>query len=361
MNRLRKIGNIRLIDILVAALVVAAAYGILRADVWLFRAGRPIARDLVVSVVADKLAGPDVPLRACDLIIVRDDCDVVYARSAILDPETQWGLVTNMPYLAELASKIVPLFPYEGLVAVPAMPSAIYFYPLSDESSFHIGGRTDCVSQVMLNERYITFGPWNDAREIQSTLTHELIHDQLGNFCVYDEEPGMPNSPAWSERRSVWVEQHTESATVEVLAAQCRYGDKIACGAFWQTIAALSRGSLYTELREARLGFLYEPLMDLLTRDKGERWRAEKSLRHYRGMGPSGVAARDLIIEKYQAGPWLVYVLPGIVRGTPLDTGNEGPAYDSAGNAYTVILGMPFDDTWLMFGWAGRAFLWATT
>lgn len=324
---------------------------------------RPILRDLAITVIADKLAGNEMPLRLCDATYAagRSDCDLVYTRSEAIDEATQWGQVTNSPYLTDLARQIIPYYVQEGvtdslsfgsMIIEPSIPVSIAFVPLIDDNAFHLLGQTNGF-QVILNERYLTFSAWNDERGILSTLVHEMIHDQGGNFL-------FPPSAEWDlGSRSVWVEQHTQSATTEILASMCRMGERVACRAFWMSVGDAARGSYFTELSRAHLGWLYHPTMDLLTRSRTESIRAEKNDRYWRNL-PGGIAQRDAIIAKYQRGPWTNYILPGVVYGIPEEAGTD--CLVQVGNVIgrTSCI-VPFDDTALMFGSFGRFFLWATT
>src|SRR3990172_5304901 len=312
----------------------------------------------------------------------REDCDLVYSRSAPFNPATQWGLVTNSPYLTEAAVNIIPVFVTDNMVSVPEIPTNIYFQPLITADSFHLGGRTDCENYVMTNERYITLSAWNDERDILTTLTHELLHNQDGNFCntpvplpegcviiseggrrYYSCEHGaVPALNEWLENRSVRVESHTASGTVEALAAQCSAGSGLACASFWDNIKGLASGSLRTELNGIGLWGLFDPFLDLFVRSRTESRQADKSMRDYTINGPEGYKQRMEIIAKYYAMPWNVYVVPGIANGALLDTGNLTRVMIPGGEKiYLVVLGMPYDDSQLMFGPVGRMFLRAMT
>jgi len=400
MDRFRKVASVRLLDVLVRPsqwlyrvitlrilLIAIVLFGIYKADAWFLTSGRPVIRDAVIMWLADKMAGGNMPLRICDAQFAegREDCDLVYSRSDELDPGTQWGLVTNSPYLTDWTTKILANFTTENIIWGRARgPLMVAFVPRYDPSSFHVSGQTDCSSFATINERHITFESWNDEKDIISTLTHELIHYQLGNFCV-DPRP-LPETcvfvndasgkrvavackpftavkrmevDQWFMDSSVWVESHTESATIEVLAAMCRRngGQGVECRAFWNSLGGMARGSLYSELKLAGLGFMYEPIRDVLVYNKAETVVADKSFHDYSQYGEEGIAEFDGIVYRYRYMPWNRYVVPGIISWVPLDTGNRRPM---EGRVW-VVMGMLFDDTRLMLGPLGRAFLWAMT
>ena len=162
----------------------------------------------------------------------------------------------------------------------------------------------------------------------------------------------------WFADYSVWVEQHTQSATIEVLAAKCLKGEaSYSCGSFWAAIGDAARGSLFTELNNAGVGFLYDPLMNILVRNRTETVQVEKSNRDWVGQEDQ----RDAIIKKYQAGPWLNYVLPGIIYGQLENAGTITviPMWKDRWGITSNLFA--FDDSAVLFGPAGRAFLWLTT
>ena len=101
--------------------------------------------------------------------------------------------------------------------------------------------------------------------------------------------------------------------------------------------------------------------MDLFVRSRVESRQADKSMRDYTINGPEGYKQRMAIIAKYYAMPWNVYVVPGIVNGALLDTGNLTRAMIPDGEkVYLVVLGMPYDDTRKMMGLL-RPFIWVLT
>jgi len=327
---------------------------------------RPILRDATIVFVSDKLAGGDIPFTTCntnDSVCLGSE-DILYAKSAPTEggPYLQWGLETNSPWFTRFATNTIAFFDYENITNDPRAPGQIIFIPLFTDSSFHLGGRTDCDKSIIVNERYLTWEGWNDMRDLYVTTTHELIHNQRGNFCNYPKpEPGTPGGVIWSDwvnKRSQWVETHTSAATTEVLAAMCRYGDKVACRAFWNDINASARGSLYTRLKQNHLGFLFDPFMNLFVRTHDEALRAEKADRFWRMGGGDGVQEKDAIVQKYQQFPWEEYILPGVLYGIPLDTGNLDRIIIGNGHIVTTVLGMPFDDSAAMFGPVLRTILW---
>lgn len=357
--------------------ISAIVSGLIVGSVWfgffILSPVRPIVRDAVLTVIADKLAGPNIPVTVCEPLTAGPDCDLVYTGGSDAsrsltpagDAESEWGLVTNSTFLTNMTHMISPFFTYELLTDKVKDPVAVIFIPRAGDDSLNNLGQVIYGIVVLLNERMLYFEPWNDAKTIQATLTHELIHIQGGNF-LYSPEPlpascyvvmddgqskyfcavesDIPKLFEWASRRSVWVEQHTQAATVEVLAAMCNSGDRLACSSFWDDFGRATSGSLEVELKSVGLQALYQPFMNVMTRNSVERSRAEKALRYWVRY-PGG---RDAIVLKYGQGPWVNYILPYIVHGRLLDTGNTYQVDEGYG--YKAVIGMPFDDIEVRLG-----------
>lgn len=288
-----------------------------------------MVRDLTVAYIAEKKAGEKIPY------------EVDYSMSQYFDV---YGIVTNSFYLNEQVRLIIPFFSYEKINEMPNYPGAIIFEPMPIYRSFHILGTAqtpvfdDDIGVVHINERFI-LDEWRiDERQMLSTLVHELIHFQRGNFLG-----GPPNYV-----HHVNYEANTQSATIEVLAAMCGYKNDVACKAFWDEIYSYSRGSLRMRMRRWHLEQWYYPIADLLWWDDVDRRAADKSLRFW--MGDEDLKDELYsIIGSYQQRPWERVVIPGIL-GTPLDTGLETKCEVTGGGIQCDPSLMPFDDTQDMLG-----------
>ena len=292
---------------------------------WLSDA-RIVLRDTAIAMIADRLAGEGVPI---DVPHSTNDDQIFLV----------YNTFTNAPLLAEWAYQIVPFFATEH-VGGRIYPEVIILAPFVMERSFVVAGNTDCEGRrVNVNDRFL-----DDQADLLTTLTHELIHDQMGNFCTPPD--------GYSGDRSVWVESHTTTATVEVTAAMCRYGNQIACQSFWQQISQLARRSVQAKLGRAHLSWLYQFWMGVTMRDHLEDVRAEKMVRFWAGNQDE----LQGIVERYGELPWETMVSPGIC-GEVLNT---GVIQWSRGFLVGHILGMPFDDSRAMFGRLGTALFCVT-
>jgi len=285
----------------------------------------PIVRDALIAMLADWRAGEAVPI------------GVPKSESQIFQI---YGATTNAPLMARWAYEIVPFFAIENVSNGHPYPSFILLAPFVAQRSFVVAGSAHCEdASVYLNDRFL-----DDQAQLLGSLTHELIHTQNGNFCA---------APAGFEGdRSVWIESHTTAATLEVMAAMCRYGNPIACQGFWQELSRLPRRSVQAKLGRMGLSWIYDLWANVTLRNDTEDAKAEKMVRFWNGHE----AELQGIVERYGELPWETMVLPGICGGR-LDTGNLRMIDQE--RAYFRVLGMAFDDTWTMLGWLPAGLLCA--
>lgn len=310
-----------LFALLVAAVIFGAVLGaraFLKSDVPL------LFRDFAIAVIAHIKAGDPIPFEAD------------YMEASLYPGNATWGIQTNSLYLLDWAKKIVPYYAYEDVTGEGYYPRLLVWMPLEDESSFHILGQAACTYEaVRLNDRILLDERWNDERMMLSTLVHELIHIQLGNYC----------SGSGQER-----EAHTQAATLEVLAGMCNYGEDLACVTFWKEVEGFARDALHAKLGDANLDWAYKIVSDVLWRDADKERATRKAMRYWQGDQETLIR----IITDYGLYPWEKYILPGVIGGR-LDTGRSIPTFcyscspDEPYMRYTV-LGMPFDDTFDLLG-----------
>ena len=316
---MKLVGKILLVQVLVAEiLAVLILGGALAGRVFVLT---PL-RDMAVAMVADGLAGEAIPL------------DAPHSYDALF---RVYDTITNSKAMSEWVYEIVPFFAIESISNGNRYPRTVLLAPNVAQRSFVVAGTAHCEEgEVWLNDRFM-----DDRAQMLTTLTHELIHIQMGNFCVMpDKEEGND-----STSRSVWVESHTTAATVEATAAMCRYGNPTACQAFWQEISALARRSVQAKLMRAHVPWLYNWWASAALRNDQEDIRAEKMVRFW----APNMGELQGIVERYGEFPWETMVSPGICGGI-LDTGVIGPFNE---RGYAVILGMQFDDSRAMLGQLG--------
>jgi len=285
------------------------------------RVATPIARDMTVAWFASIMAGPKVPAE-----IDVDDNELLLT----------WDTQSNSKAIIHMAYEIVPFFAVERVSDASHYPAVILVVPLVAETSFVIAGqagKTPNGPMVRINERFL-----DDRAGLLATLTHELIHLQGGYFL--DPPEGIEGLD-----RSYFIESRTSTATLEVLAAMCRYGNPVACQAFWGDLEVLARRSLQAKAGRAGLLGLYEWWASAFLRDDAGDLRGEKMDRFWEG----NRTEQQQIIERYGELPWEEQVLPGIC-GQPLITGTLRQIDTFEGRPVMLVLAMPFDDTREMLG-----------
>jgi len=318
------------------ASVVFAGAGILRSP------APAVFRDMVVAVVADKLAGPPVPF------------DFDYTRSHPLDPANTWGLYVNSEYLLEKVTLWVPQFAYEG-ISDGIYPEITAIQPFSGERSFVVAGTTGRLDSgypiVLLNERFFLEGWEIDERDIYTTLLHELTHAQGGNFTFLP--PPESRSAGWAYEESARLESLTSAATVEMAAAICNRGDRVACGSFWLQLRSLATGSLRAKAYRSGYGWAYKVFADLYLSNHQERVWRDKALRFW---APNMWELRG-ILERYSEHPWEQEVIAGVC-GRVLSAGTHRLLSITAGGFSTyLVAGIRFDDTRYILGPIGTLFI----
>jgi hypothetical protein len=297
---------------------VIIAFLILGAYIW--GVGKYLIRDFVVANVAYVEAGDKIPFL--------DNDEEGYTRGFKIDTNSvyTYGMESNNVWMAEYTRLIVPYMLYEHVTPQPIYPFSAGSIPFPGNQSFHVAGRMiPSRNTIFLNERYWLDSRWSDQRRALATLVHELVHIQRG---------------AYISGTSAQLESATSTATVEVLAAMCNYGDELACRAFWYDVSSLARSSLLVNLDELGLVGVYEFWANLFWRDAGETDSYNKAMRHW-DETPGGLMT---IRKKYQLVPWEA-VIAGVTVGTPLDTGHVNCSRETS---KCYILGMKFDDAWYL-------------
>lgn len=297
---------------------------------------RMLLRDAVVGIVADRRAGGPIPM------------EPDYSNDNLVN---DWGMWSNSHYILLRARHYLPFFAYEGIVSDEGVmiPPAIVFWPgASGSESFHLLGRASCARSgaIRLNERMLYDRRYADARVIDSTLVHEMIHDQGGIFCsgVGDE-----------------LEAYTQAATVEVLAASCNYGDKISCAAFWLEIRDAALSSLRARLMEMNAENVYQAFADVFIRSPEQRTWAHKALRWWNSDEERHETLVG-IVTRYGARPWREHILMGVLFDKTVDTGTGRMVSPAPGYlVYYASSGkLRWDDTKLLLGWLVH-WLWYMT
>ena len=321
---------VRKAALLYLALSIAAAAVLAAGPVR--QAASPILRDIAVATIAHALAGQPVP---ADIDV--DDNELLMT----------WDTRSNSKAIVHMAYEILPFFALERVSDASHYPAVVLVVPLVAEPSFVIAGQageTSAGSMVRINDRFL-----NDRAQLLATLTHELIHIQGGYFLEPPE--GIEDLD-----RSYFIESRTSTATLEVLAAMCRYGNPVSCQAFWGDLEILARRSLQARAGRAGLLGLYERWASIFLRDDAGDMKAEKMDRFW-----AGARAEQLqIIERYGELPWQEQVLPGIC-GQPLVTGTLRLIGEDKGHPLMLVLAMPFDDTRAMLGFLPALLCYVTT
>ena len=316
---------------------------IILAGVAVVRSPAPaVFRDMVVAVIADKLAGPPVPF-AFD-----------YSRSLPLDPAKTWGLTINSEYLLEKVTLWVPQFAYEG-ISNGIYPKVTAIQPFLSEPSFVVAGTTGRLADgppiILLNERFFLEGREIDERDIYATLLHELTHAQGGYFTPLP--PPDPRPHNWAEQESARLESLTAATTVEMAAAICNRGDQVACGSFWLQIRDFATRSLQAKAYRGGYGWAYEVFGDIYLTNHQERIQRDKSMRFWE---PRMWELRG-ILERYGEHPWEQEVIGGVC-GRVLNAGILRLLEQMAGGfSKYLVTAVSFDDTRYILGPVGVTFL----
>ncbi len=285
----------------------------------------PDIRDLAVSIRADKLQkGSD---------FVPD-----YGRTTYTYGD--WGMYSNSKWLLDEARIIVPYFSYENINSVPDYPQLILFVPMTAESSFHLGGQTNCSDKIIINEKFAMLDSWK-GMDLLSTLVHELAHVQKGVFCG-----DRANS-----------ETMTQVATVEVLAGMCNHGVELSCDSFWNEFGDMAEQSIRTRwMARYKSDIPWQIFEDTFIRDAKEKEYSAKSTRHW-FQDEVHKSRLEYIIEEYGSAPYNDYMLNYLCGGLI-----------ATGHADTYLFGMnimfnpvqfKLDDTKYLLTKQAPWYLWA--
>jgi hypothetical protein len=283
---------------------------------------RSIVRDFIIANIAHVESG--------DVIEFGED-EGGYIRGLPLNEDYSYSIKTNSTWVSDYVRLIVPYMYYEGLTSFPAYPMVAAVVPMLGNDSFHVAGRMIpkvASYDIFLNERIILDARWGDKRMALEVLVHELVHGQRGAFIMGGSEA---------------LESATSTATMEVLAAMCNYGDDLACRSFWWELENLSRTSLLLALQEKGLLPLYEAWADIFWRDGTEIVAYHKGMRRW-AEDPLQLAT---LRKKYSKIPY-DRIVAVMTEGYVLNTMNKqcvqvgATAY--AQNQTCMIMGLEFDD-----------------
>lgn len=296
-----------------------------------YGAYQPILRDFVVANVAHIKSGDEIPF-------TKDEVDDFYTRGFRVDPDNlyTYEIESNNIWMAEYTRFIVPYMSYEKATPFAVYPNSIGSVPFGQNQSFHVGGRMlPEDNTVLLNERMFLDERWNDKRNALGTLVHELVHIQRGAYIIGE---------------SASLESATSTATMEILAAMCNYGDSLACLTFWDEIEQLSRSSLLVQLNDMGVPGLYDTWARLFWRDQAQQDAYNKAMRFWSEKPGELMELR----RKYSLNPWM-NVIFGVAYQIPANTGHvicessPSPIWSYLQTTPMVetctVLGMPFDDT----------------
>ena len=163
---MKLVGKILLVQVLVAEiLAVLILGGALAGRVFVLT---PL-RDMAVAMVADHLAGEAIPL------------DAPHSYDALF---RVYDTITNSKLMGEWAYQILPFFAIESISNGNRYPRTVLLAPNVAQRSFVVAGTAHCEEgEVWLNDRFL-----DDRAQMLATLTHELIHIQMGNFCVMPDQ-----------------------------------------------------------------------------------------------------------------------------------------------------------------------------
>jgi len=284
--------------ILVGAISISVALG----SICLFAINKsPIARllirDAVVTTIAYHKAGEKIILDS--------------------DPST---------FVMDYSQVIVPFFVQENIREMPISPEEIII--ILNESG-GIGG----VAIPEYNIIQLTFIEQVDVRELLPVIVHELVHLQRGRFLA-EQSPWIEFIPS---------EANTQAATLEVLAAMCNFGDELACAAFWTEGGEYSNSVFWFHLEQNGLEEWYRPITKLF-------WPESRDFQ----------SAFIRLSYSYFQYPWEQIIIPGIMDGESLDTGNLYNHEISDRNFVCRRLLMSFDDTEYLLGLLDQFIEWIT-
>lgn len=319
---LRSITQLRFVILVIA--IIGAFLGINR----LMQTDFPlIVRDAKIYFKAYNQAGDTIPVEG-----------IKYTYDEFTDT---WGLLSNSEWYLNYTMQVVPLFSYEGLNFDPIYPAVMAFVPRAGDDTVTNLGRTEYAPEfkgelVTINDRYMLSAD-SDMRDLLSTLVHENIHVQKGNF-TFTGACGF-NYECWA-KESVELEAKTTAATLEVLAAMCNLGDDLACSTFWMEVRDFAGTSLNYRLKQYGLEEEWQWFRNHFQRTPKEIARRDKILRYW-SQTPE---VRENLIYKYSVYPWNDLIVTGMC-GNLLNTGILSPG--EFGKAY--ILGLKFDDTQYLF------------
>lgn len=342
--------------ILVAIATVVA--GLVFSMAMSYKLGIPSAvRDVVAAEYAHILAGPRIPV---------DPKVVDYEEAHILPSADTWSTITNSVWLSDIVRRIVPYFYYDGISTsanpgrqVAAIyPLVIYFSPMPDQANFHLLGEEhmDVVETpfgyergpvIQLNERMVV-GDATDMRVLLSTIIHENVHGQGGNFTFSGTCPDPTTEKAiecW-KNESAALESNAQTATLEVLASYCDHQNELACKTFWFEVSNAAASSFQVWTWEHNVPWLYDFLDKHLWLTSGQSVQYDASMRYWAQYDPEGLKE---IVSKYGDSVW-DKTLKGVTSVWKLPTGNFGLVKISANAAWFQESLMTFDDVKYQFG-----------
>lgn len=319
-------------------------------------------RDFIIAVYANAKAGDKIPMDVVLFEQTYSPMSMFYGENAYefdVDPDiidyhgsrlmTVWNIRTNSLWLGNQVYHLVPMFSYEGFIKDDDLswPRYAVFTPRFEGRDYihqigYMATAGDGTQMVNLNDRLILRNV--DMRRILSTLTHELIHAQGGDFNSF-------SGPSHE------VEPKTQAATMEVLAAMCNYRRPEACQAFWLDVRDWAAGSLWMRMRMAGAPFhqdewveAYKMIANIFWKDRVDMRAWGKSLRFWY-QDDEHVGDLYDIISQYEKTPWERYILPGTM-GHWMKSGLYGEAEQVPGHPdqwQHKVLYVVFDDTRSMF------------
>ena len=325
-----KVVKTQIIVVIVLAVAAASLFG------WSWAAHEGIlgaVRDVGIAEYAHLRAGPPIPV---------DPKVVDYEEAMSLMPEQTWSIVTNSQWLADIVRRIVPYYYYVDISRPATYPIGIFFEPMGDEANFHLLGQEmsgqdiwgNVGPVVQLNERMVD-GDASDMRVLLTTIVHEDIHGQGGDFInpAHCPEPKDPNNPTPDEiacwtGESPALESNTQTATLEVLASYCNHQDDLACRTFWFEVEDASASSFEVWTWDHKIGWLYDWIDKTLWLSPGQVPQFDASMRYWANNCPECLTA---IVTKYGAMVWQKTLL-GVVNDQTMPTGIADQSKDPTGS-----------------------------